>query len=149
MSGLASGIDWTSIVNELLTAEAAPETQMTTEQTTDNSKNAAYQTIGTDLTTLNTDITSLSNPSFFETRTATSSDSSIATATAASGTALGDYTFKVDTMATDSTWVGGTASAPFEPGENRKIAVKVIDDRGNELLVVKELKTTPASLPGR
>ena len=113
MSGLASGIDWTSIVNELLTAEAAPETQMTTEQTTDNSKNAAYQTIGTDLTTLNTDITSLSNPSFFETRTATSSDSSIATATAASGTALVDYTFKVDTMATDSTWVGGTASAPL------------------------------------
>jgi adenine-specific DNA-methyltransferase len=51
----------------------------------------------------------------------------------------------------ESVWahLAGTASAPFEPGENRKIAVKVIDDRGNELLVVKELKTTPASLPGR
>ena len=31
----------------------------------------------------------------------------------------------------------GPTSAPFEPGENRKVAVKVIDDRGNELLVVK------------
>jgi adenine-specific DNA-methyltransferase len=41
----------------------------------------------------------------------------------------------------DSVWehLSGTASAPFEPGENRKIAVKVIDDRGNELLVVKSL----------
>ena len=34
---------------------------------------------------------------------------------------------------------GQRTSAAFEPGENRKIAVKVIDGRGNELLVVKEL----------
>jgi adenine-specific DNA-methyltransferase len=41
----------------------------------------------------------------------------------------------------DSVWahLAGTTSAPFEAGEHRKIAVKVIDDRGNELLVVKEL----------
>ena len=41
----------------------------------------------------------------------------------------------------ESVWahLAGTTSAPFEPGENRKIAVKVIDDRGNELLVVKEI----------
>lgn len=32
--------------------------------------------------------------------------------------------------------LAGTTSAPFEPGESGKIAVKVIDDRGNELLVV-------------
>ncbi len=41
----------------------------------------------------------------------------------------------------ESVWdhLAGTASAPFEAGEHRQIAVKVIDDRGNELLVVKEL----------
>ena len=41
----------------------------------------------------------------------------------------------------DSVWehLAGTTSAPFEPGENRKVAVKVIDDRGNELLVVKSI----------
>jgi len=33
----------------------------------------------------------------------------------------------------------GTTSAPFEVGEHKPIAVKVIDDRGNELLVVKKL----------
>ncbi|MBN2124965.1 MAG: site-specific DNA-methyltransferase, partial [Deltaproteobacteria bacterium] len=36
--------------------------------------------------------------------------------------------------------LAGTTSAPFEKGENGRIAVKVIDDRGNELLVVKDLK---------
>ncbi|MGH9345241.1 MAG: site-specific DNA-methyltransferase [Terriglobia bacterium] len=36
--------------------------------------------------------------------------------------------------------LAGTTSAPFEAGEHGQIAVKVIDDRGNELMVVKELK---------
>ena len=38
--------------------------------------------------------------------------------------------------------LSGTASAPFEKGETGRIAVKVIDDRGNELLVVEELMET-------
>ncbi|MBN8561067.1 MAG: site-specific DNA-methyltransferase [Leptolyngbya sp. UWPOB_LEPTO1] len=41
----------------------------------------------------------------------------------------------------ESVWghLAGTISAPFEAGKYRQIAVKVIDDRGNELLVVKSL----------
>ena len=41
----------------------------------------------------------------------------------------------------ESVWehLAGTTSAPFEAGEHKQIAVKVIDDRGNELLVVKSL----------
>jgi adenine-specific DNA-methyltransferase len=41
----------------------------------------------------------------------------------------------------ESVWdhLAGTTSAPFEPGEHKQVAVKVIDDRGNELLVVKAL----------
>lgn len=36
--------------------------------------------------------------------------------------------------------LAGTKSVPFEAGEHGQIAVKVIDDRGNELMVVKSLK---------
>jgi adenine-specific DNA-methyltransferase len=41
----------------------------------------------------------------------------------------------------ESVWdhLAGTVSAPFERGEHAQVAVKVIDDRGNELLVVKAL----------
>jgi hypothetical protein len=41
----------------------------------------------------------------------------------------------------DAVWdhLAGTVSAPFEGGEHGHVAVKVIDDRGNELLVVKTL----------
>ncbi|PYR95011.1 MAG: site-specific DNA-methyltransferase [Acidobacteria bacterium] len=41
----------------------------------------------------------------------------------------------------DSVWdhLAGRMSAPFDAGEHRHIAVKVIDDRGNELLVIRSL----------
>ena len=43
----------------------------------------------------------------------------------------------------DSVWehLAGTTSTLFTAGEHRKVAIKVIDDRGNELLVVKGLDT--------
>jgi adenine-specific DNA-methyltransferase len=46
----------------------------------------------------------------------------------------------------DSVWehLAGAQSAPFEAGEHGQIAVKVIDQRGNELLVVKSLKEAQA-----
>jgi adenine-specific DNA-methyltransferase len=42
----------------------------------------------------------------------------------------------------DSVWehLAGTTSAPFEPGEHKTIAVKVIDDRGNELPKIVKLE---------
>jgi adenine-specific DNA-methyltransferase len=41
----------------------------------------------------------------------------------------------------ESVWahLAGSTSAPFEAGEHAQVAVKVIDDRGNELMVVKPL----------
>jgi len=41
----------------------------------------------------------------------------------------------------DSVWrhLSGSISAPFEAGDHSQVAIKVIDDRGNELMVVKNL----------
>ena len=36
--------------------------------------------------------------------------------------------------------LAGTKSAPFEAGEYKQVSVKVIDDRGNELVVIKKLE---------
>jgi adenine-specific DNA-methyltransferase len=49
----------------------------------------------------------------------------------------------------DSLWqhLAGTTSAPFEAGENKQIAVKVIDDRGNELMVVQKLDAAERARP--
>jgi len=46
----------------------------------------------------------------------------------------------------DSVWthLSGTVSAPFEAGEHEQVAVKAVDDRGNELMVVKSLSEVAA-----
>ena len=48
----------------------------------------------------------------------------------------------------DSVWshLSGTVSAPFRAGEHRQIAVKVVDDRGNELMVVKRLDAVDSDI---
>ena len=48
----------------------------------------------------------------------------------------------------DSVWdhLAGTISEPFEPGDHKQIAVKVVDDRGNELLVTKMLSDAVKSM---
>jgi len=42
----------------------------------------------------------------------------------------------------ESVWdhLAGTVSEPFALGEHRRVAVKVIDERGNELMVVRDVK---------
>src|SRR5579872_6736384 len=111
LSGLASGLDWTTIVNDMVQAEQAPETRMEAQQTALGNQKTAYQTINTDLTAVNNDITTLMAPGFFENRTATPANSSIATATAQSGTPLGNYTFNFSQLATDSVQEGTTVGA--------------------------------------
>jgi flagellar hook-associated protein 2 len=111
MAGLASGINWTNIINDMVAAESAPITTMQAQQTTLNNEDAAYKTIGTDLTNLQNDVTALAAPGFFQSATTSSSDSTVATATAQEGTPLGTYTFAVSQLATAAAQDGSTVSA--------------------------------------
>ena len=111
LSGLASGLDWTSIVNELLTVERAPETQMKANQTTLEQKNSAYQGIGTQLASLAKDVATLSDPNFFDTRTTSVSNPAIASADAAAATPLGSYSFNVSQLASDAVQQGAPSMA--------------------------------------
>ena len=117
VSGLASGMNWTSIVQELGNAERAPETQWQNQQTTIAAQNASYATITSDLTTLQTDAQNLLDPSFYRTVAATSSNSSVATATAASGTPAGSYKFNIQQLATAAQITGtSNISRVLDPG---------------------------------
>lgn len=111
LSGLASGINWTNIINDMVAAESAPITTMQSQQTTIKSKNTAYQTIGTDLTNLQNDAAKLSSPDFFLTATTSSSDPAVATAASQPGTPLGTYSFAVSQLATATVKNGSPVSA--------------------------------------
>ena len=99
VTGLASGMDWSTVVQELANAERAPETQWQSEQTTINNQSSAFNTIQGDLTTLQTDVQTLQSASIYTSRTAQSSDSS-ATVSAADGTNIGTYSFNISQLAT-------------------------------------------------
>ncbi|HZL44225.1 MAG TPA: flagellar filament capping protein FliD [Verrucomicrobiae bacterium] len=106
VSGLASGMDWKTVVSELADAERAPETQWKATQSTINQKNAAFTQIQTFLTSLQTDVQALKVPSLYAGRTATSSDSTVATASAGSGAAMGTFAFHITQFAASSRITG-------------------------------------------
>jgi flagellar hook-associated protein 2 len=113
---LASGFDWSTIVTDLVDADEAAEDPLETQQSTIDSQESDLSAIKTALTNLQADAYTLSNASFFDSRTATTSDSSLATATADAGAATGSYDFDVTQLATTSelegtTGVSGTLSS--------------------------------------
>lgn len=110
ISGLASGFDWQSLVSQLVQVERQPEQLLQAQQTTLQQKNTALSTIATELTTFQNDITTLNAPSFFDSRTASSSDSSLANASVTAGAPLGTYTFDVSQLATAAKWQGSTGA---------------------------------------
>ena len=109
VSGLASGFDWQSVVQQLATAERSAETPWKTQQTAIAAQTSAYTTINSDLTTLQTDIQTLQDPAFYQSAIAQTSDSTIATAAAASGAAIGGYTFNISQLAA-AAQINGAAS---------------------------------------
>jgi flagellar hook-associated protein 2 len=108
ISGLASGMNWTTIVQELGQAERAPETLWQNQQTKIAAQNAAYSTLTTDLTTLQTDAQNLLIPSFFDTVVASSSNPSVASASVNSGTPVGNYAFNITQLAS-AAQINGTS----------------------------------------
>jgi flagellar hook-associated protein 2 len=100
VSGLASGMNWQTTVQELATAERAPETQWKTQQTTINSQNSAFTTIAGAITTLQNDLKTLQDPTLYQSASAQSSASDAATASAASGATSGSYAFNISQLAT-------------------------------------------------
>jgi len=119
VAGLASGMNWQTTVQELANAERAPETQWEQEQTTINTQNSAFSTISSDLSTLQTDLQNLENPDLYESATAQSSNTAVATATAASGATLGSYAFNISQLATAAQISGTTnISQILAPGGN-------------------------------
>src|ERR1035437_4712018 len=110
ISGLASGFDWQSLVSQLVQVQRAPETQLESQQSVLQQQNNALGSIKTELSVLQGDVTTLNDPSFFDSRTAASSDSTLASATAAAGTTAGTYAFNVTQMASAAV-LQGTAGA--------------------------------------
>ena len=119
VTGLASGVDWSTLVTALANAERAPETKWKQQQTTLISQNSAFNSIQSSLTTLQLDVQTLQSSSIYTSRTAQSSDPTKASSIAASGTNIGAYSFNISQLATATT-INGTSGVNVAlcPGGN-------------------------------
>ncbi len=108
LSGLASGFDWKTVVSQLATAERGPETQWHQRQATINQQNSAFGLIKSMLGTLQTDVQALKDPTLYSSRTAQSSDSTLATTSAGTGATLGSFNFNIAQLATAAQLNGAT-----------------------------------------
>jgi flagellar hook-associated protein 2 len=107
LSGLASGFDWKSLVEQLMQVEHAPVDRLTREQSKNTAQNSALATLGTKVTALTTAATALKDVSIFSGRVAKSTTTgSTWTAKSAAGSAPGSYRIAVSQLATASRLAG-------------------------------------------
>lgn len=119
LSGLASGFDWNSVVDQLTEVERAPERRMSSEQDKIDQRNNSLGSVKTQLTVLQSRINALKDPALYDKRTSTVSATSVATATATATTPLGSYRFAVQQLATAASLqgtsdIGGNLSATYD-----------------------------------
>jgi flagellar hook-associated protein 2 len=103
LSGLASGFDWKSIVDQLIEVSRAPQNRMRTEKSTNASKTSALNEIKGLLASLKTSAGSLAAGDALLKKSATFKSSTTSwTAAATKDTPTGEYIFKIKSPATAS-----------------------------------------------
>lgn len=102
VSGLASGFDWRSLVDQLSEVERAPQRLLLQEQSLVEQRNTAYGALRTQLSVLQNKVKVLQEPTLFVRRLTSVGDATVLRASAASGAPLGSYTFNVTQLATNA-----------------------------------------------
>jgi flagellar hook-associated protein 2 len=100
ISGLASGIDTSSLVTQLMAAEAQPRNQLQTKQSLAQATQSLLQGFQTQLTSLSSTLQDLRSPTLFtQTQAVDSSDTSKVIASNANGAGIGGYQVDVSQLA--------------------------------------------------
>jgi flagellar hook-associated protein 2 len=102
VGGLATGLDTETIVSQLMTVERKPVTLLETRKLKFEALAAAFKDLNSRLNSLKTKVDALKDPASFFARSVTSSDDTVATATATNGTVRGTFTLATTALARGS-----------------------------------------------
>lgn len=101
ISGLASGIDWSSLITSIINVDRIPETSWKSQQATNNNQLTAYTSLSSQLTALQTSARALQESSLFSAHTTTPTNTALGwTTSAVATTPNGVYTVNVSQLAT-------------------------------------------------
>lgn len=107
LAGLASGFDWKTFVDSVMTLERAPATRLLAEKATNTNKNTIFDSLSTKITELQTSSKALATAGLFSGRTAASQTANSAwTVSAASGTPATNYAVAVSKLASATRHTG-------------------------------------------
>jgi flagellar hook-associated protein 2 len=106
IAGIASGFDWQSLVDQLAEVERAPQATLLAEQTKIQERNNSFGALKTQLGVLRNRVTTLKDPTLYDSRTGASSNSALGTASVSAGATVGKYTFAISQLATASLYTG-------------------------------------------
>jgi flagellar hook-associated protein 2 len=121
VQGLASGIQWQTMVQQIVAADSSRELgPVTAQQTTDTNANAAWKQFQTVMGTFQTASAALADPAAFDLFTATAPDSAssqraLLSATAATGAQAGTYAMQVLSLAAAESQSGASFSSSTSP----------------------------------
>jgi flagellar hook-associated protein 2 len=110
-----SGIDTDSIIEQMMTIERRPLVSLQTQQTQLTARKAAWTAIKTQLDAVSSKLATLIGSTTFSQKTASSSDSSVLSATAASSSAEGTYQIQVTSLATAQAVQSSAFSSDDDP----------------------------------
>ncbi|MEK7681804.1 MAG: flagellar cap protein FliD N-terminal domain-containing protein, partial [Chloroflexota bacterium] len=146
VDGLISGLDTKSIIEQLVALQASRVTKLQAKQADQSEKVALFQALQANYLSIRTAAGSLKSPSLFDQRSASSSDTSILTATAASTAAVGSHQLVVKQLAkknqfvsnrfsdTNATTLGsGTLTVTVGTGASAVSTAITIDNANNTL----------------
>jgi flagellar hook-associated protein 2 len=130
LSGLASGFDWKSVVDQLIAIERTPQNRLVATRSSNVNKLTSFGTLRTKVGALQTAVKALSADSLIGQRKAAMVDEdSTWTATAANGSVTGEYAFNVTTLATKSQTAGATGRSANMNATNNVSGVIVSEMR--------------------
>lgn len=134
MSGILSttslfsgqGIDVTSVVDQLVSAASAPEQAWQTQQQTLQTQESAMNQLNSELSALQSTVQDLQDPSgALGAVTTSSSNSSLATISAAGGTPVGSHVLVVNNLATTSSYYTADVANSSTPLSNGAFTLQV------------------------
>lgn len=136
----ANGIDWSAILEAVMTQESQPLTTLETRRDTAKDKITAFSSLATKLSALQSAAEDLGDVSSFGGRAGSSTDSSAIGVSVDSDAALGDYDIVVTTLArAQVTTLAGSTALPDK--DTTVVAtggsLRFLDPEGNETAVVE------------
>lgn len=102
LGGLATGLDTTTLINQLMAAEQRPVTRLQTSKVKLQAVSTAFQQLNGKLLALKSRADALKDPAIFFPRSVTFSTDTVATATAGAGTAWGTFSLTATALARGS-----------------------------------------------